>query len=876
MSDAMPPAAYDARQWPLIGRDGELTLIADTRGGEAAGVVLSGPAGVGKSRLARQALEAAEQDGALVRWVLATRSAAAVPLGAFAGILGTEVGSDDPLELLRSSVEALRSQAEDRPIVLGVDDAQLLDPTSAALVLHLAATRSAFLVATIRTGEPCPDAVQSLWKDAHAVRADLRPLAEPEVAELVEAVLTGGVEQAVGRWLFEASQGNVLYLRELLLGALADGAVASVDGFWRLTRRPRPSASLREVIATRLHGLTDAERGAMELLALGEPLRLSELVGLAGADAVAGIEAKGLITVTTDVPDGDVRVAHPLYGEFMRDTMPVVRAHAARIRLADTLLARSARSAEDGLRISRWLLDAGAPVPDDLLLEAAHAANLAGDPDLGARLAEMALVAHAGVPAAMLLARAHSIRGRHADAEATLAAVEGTITDQRLALAYLEQRTTGLCWGLREGDEAVALLSRAGAWWPDDAWRGRLEPLRTQVGSMAATFQGTAESSEAVLADPDLDPEARRATEIVHLASVFYGGRTREAYDLLLPLRPPVPLRGMSDDLAHILWSIVGIETGWDYPELERWMRKTIEDGVRIDDHAAAGIAAMTLGGMRLLAGRYEDSGRWFAESVVHFERHDPFGSIAIARAMQVGVAFHVGDAAGAAAAAERMREAVGDRELTPVERPYLVRGEAWTLLAGGDPPAARALLLEGAEAADDVPIYAAQLRYEALRNGAPARPEAEPLRALSERCDAPLTAAYAEQAAGMAAGDGSRLLATAEKLAGIGTTRYACECAALAAEAFADAGRADSARRATARAHEFHALGQLGAMPQIHGVDPTAVKLTPREAQLVDLAGRGLTNAEIADRLVLSVRTVESHIYNAMQKLGVTNRRDL
>ena len=29
-----------------------------------------------------------------------------------------------------------------------------------------------------------------------------------------------------------------------------------------------------------------------------------------------------------DVPDGDVRVAHPLYGEFMRDTMPVVRAHA--------------------------------------------------------------------------------------------------------------------------------------------------------------------------------------------------------------------------------------------------------------------------------------------------------------------------------------------------------------------------------------------------------------------------------------------------------------------------------------------------------------------------------------------------------------------
>ena len=51
---------------------------------------------------------------------------------------------------------------------------------------------------------------------------------------------------------------------------------------------------------------------------------------------------------------------------------------------------------------------------------------------------------------------------------------------------------------------------------------------------------------------------------------------------------------------------------------------------------------------------------------------------------------------------------------------------------------------------------------------------------------------------------------------------------------------------------------------------------LTSREAQLVELARQGLSNAQIAERLVLSIRTVESHLYRAMQKLGVSDRHDL
>ncbi|MFF1604122.1 helix-turn-helix transcriptional regulator [Streptomyces mirabilis] len=53
-------------------------------------------------------------------------------------------------------------------------------------------------------------------------------------------------------------------------------------------------------------------------------------------------------------------------------------------------------------------------------------------------------------------------------------------------------------------------------------------------------------------------------------------------------------------------------------------------------------------------------------------------------------------------------------------------------------------------------------------------------------------------------------------------------------------------------------------------------VPLTRREREIAVLAARGLTNQQIADRLIVSVRTVEGHLYRIGNKLGITNRREL
>src|SRR5947209_18208357 len=179
--------------WPLTGRAEELKVISDVfrADGPDAGVVIAGTAGVGKTRLAREAMAAARSSGWTVHWATGTLAAQSIPLGAFAQWADRLEGN--PLQLVAGAINAMTVSPSRAPVLVVVDDASLLDNLSAFVLHQLVLRRAATVIATLRTGAPAPDAVTALWKDGLLRRLDLQPLSQAESDNLLETVLDGPV-----------------------------------------------------------------------------------------------------------------------------------------------------------------------------------------------------------------------------------------------------------------------------------------------------------------------------------------------------------------------------------------------------------------------------------------------------------------------------------------------------------------------------------------------------------------------------------------------------------------------------------------------------------------------------------------------------------
>jgi len=524
--------ARPAPVWPLTGRDGDLQALAemvDPVGGSP-GVVLAGAPGVGKTRLAREAVGIAERRGATTRWVAATSSASSIPLGALSHLLPPcRSGADaEGLQPVRQAIETIRDLAGGRSVVLGVDDAHLLDDTSATLVHQVALSGVATLVLTMRSGARAPDPVMALWKDQLLPRIEVAPLGRADVAELVSTVLRGPLDGAAAARFWRLTLGNPLLLREVVLGALDADQLVERSGLWRWQGDFSPTSRLTELVRDRLGRLPPDQRALVEAVAFGEPLGARLATDLSSDEALRRAEEGGVVTLERNGRRWEVRMAHPLYGEVVKAECPSSRARNTLRALVAVQAAGGLRRRGDILRQATLQLDAEGIADVELLVAAAGQANIV-DPKVAERMARAALSSGGGFPAQLALAMALRCQGQAhqarvaAERAASMASTDGQRVDSAAVLAQI------LFWDLGAAAQAEAVLEGAAA-------ASSVMAVADGVTALRASFAlFTGRPREAMkLVVPIISSESSSARAVVHASAVCSHalarcGRTAEA-----------------------------------------------------------------------------------------------------------------------------------------------------------------------------------------------------------------------------------------------------------------------------------------------------------------------------------------------------------
>jgi DNA-binding NarL/FixJ family response regulator len=342
---------------------------------------------------------------------------------------------------------------------------------------------------------------------------------------------------------------------------------------------------------------------------------------------------------------------------------------------------------------------------------------------------------------------------------------------------------------------------------------------------------------------------------------------------------PPPPADERLADRALgglVAWALVRLESGRDWDELEARVSRIERAAVEAGNRVTAGAAVALLGSLALYRGAPVTAARRLREAGAHLEANDPRGLAVIAAAELAQAEAMVGRVESAQRAREAARLRLGVRPAAWHERTKLARADAWIAAATGELARAAELCRNAAEAASDWPVFQAQLLREALSAGAGPRDVAGPLKAAASRCDSRLAAAYAAHATALAECDGDALLSAARELSAIGAKLAAAEAAAQAGAVQEAAGRLAAASRSAGLSARLQQECEGARTPALGATHPAAAQLTRREREIAEQAARGRSNQEIAAALTISVRTVESHLYHAMTKLGVASRDEL
>lgn len=852
-------------EWPLIGRAEELSaVLAFARG---AGVVLAGAAGVGKSRLAREVLARARPVGRGRRYVTATATARSVPLGAFAEY-ATHLGND-PLARIGEVVDAVAADSSSSPPVVLIDDAQLLDEQSALVVHQMVRRHSASVVLTLRAGEPAPDAITALWKDQLLPRLELQPLSRIETAELLEAVLGSPVESASADRLWHYTRGNVLYLRQLLSDELTVEHLRQKFGVWIWDAEPVVSPTLAELIDANIGRHSEFVIEVLNVLSVADPLELDVLRAIVSDSAIEQAEAANLIAIDTRAAHLIARLAHPMYGEVRRSRASAIRLRRLRGEIVAALPRPEPGTIDEVGLVRRSLLaiDSDTPLDPTLLIDASDAAIRLMGPIAAEKLARRAVENGGGFPAQLTLMNA-LVNGERLNealalnAELLVAASTKTVQvalglirigiftrqNDRVAARQIEQWEVAaaeagmsrlynsvlavVCTLNYEYEAAVeaAFIGLIGAQPIDNAAEfAAIFGLLTASGELGriSTIREFADRGYVVARSSAHTAGSRFILGACHVAALLLAGLIDEATRVTQTRFDEEPLEFPLVYAYHAFTAGLIARAHGDLASAKRVLG---EAGARVNHEILDSCIKFELGATLAMSGAAEDA----AVVVSAISPDDP------------------------------VRQALA----------YVDIAEAWMKAARGLVGEAVDILIRAARRARAVNARAREVYFLQTAAQFGDASGADRLAELVLEVEGPRASAAAAHARALRTRDGDGLLAAARSYEAFGDRVAAADAAAQAAVAYRRSDRRGAALTATTFARRL--ADETGADTPALRANDTPIPLTGRQREIIALAGHGLSNREIAERLTMSVRTVEGHLFRACQRTGVNRREDL
>ena len=922
----------------LIGRDvplGVLRGVLDrARRGSGQLVLVEGEAGIGKTRLVRTVAEAAQEAGFRVWMGGADELTRDLPFAPLVEALQLEDAAGDgraevlamlrsPLptspSLLTSAIPEMRARvidaisrlvtaAVDRsPGLLVIEDVHWADASTFLTLreLHRRASGSRLAIAVTTRPTADPEIERNVRAFAGADVVALGPLT-PEHADALVAQRLGAPPGPRLRTLVGKTGGNPLYLTELVRGLRDEGSIDFAGGVADVVDDALPR-TFSELVLRNVDDLGRDVRGVLRLAAIiGRQFSIDDLVAAAERpetdllDAIEEAIRAGLV----DELDGRIGFRHDLVRQVIYDQLPAAVRLRVHRRVAESLAASGAPAA----RSAAHYLIAARPGDADAvgILRDAGRQALATTPASALALIDRAIeIEPAGSPLATELRcdrlEALLLCGHLADAEHAARELlsrldrpaQAVEVQRRLAWAlFLQNRAAEAADELESAARsphaarpeilADAALGALLAAQPHRAERlvGEAEVVATQQGAWSARTQAMCVRSRIASHQLDLRQSLALAREAVAIAN---------RSDVDAHRHQPLLFEGLALHDLDRLDDVARLVEGARHDMTERGILFALPlyDGLRAFTHLRAGEVDATIAAARIGLDGCALSGSAIAlpycQALVALARvhQDELTVAAEASAIADGavaggpclLGFDLVLLAGAL-----VREASGDGSGA-----CTALLDAWTMfdalematMAGVIAPDAVRLAVANGRAADAAPVVAA-LERTAAALGLPswhgmalearglldddtdalieavAMLRSSPRRlALARACEH----AGRTLCAGGASRQGRALLEEAIDLFEVSGARR--DRSRAAAELRAAGGKVHRARRSAASSSDWEAL-------------------SPAERDVARLVAEGLSNADIAQRLFISRRTVETYVRRAFLKLGLSSRVEL